>query len=131
MTDFTVNVAFTFTEERLEDLFSCARQNYWVGAWFEDDGDGNELKHPLIGDQHHTDDGWPQWREDWGNDTMKFQEDEENGLYSLTPEKIAKGLRLLSEGYPKHFGWFLDENEDAETGDIFLQLALFGTVQYG
>ena len=62
---------------------------------------------------------------------MSFHANASKGLYSLTPEKIANGLRLLATEYPKHFGWFVDSDEDADTGDFFLQLALFGKIIYG
>jgi hypothetical protein len=44
---------------------------------------------------------------------------------------IVKGLKLLSEKYPKHYADFLSENEDAITGDVFLQLAVYGDVIFG
>jgi hypothetical protein len=44
---------------------------------------------------------------------------------------IVKGLKLMSEKYPKHYADFLAENDDATTGDIFLQLALYDEIIFG
>ena len=44
---------------------------------------------------------------------------------------ITKGLELMAEKYPKHYADFLAENDDATTGDVFLQLAVFGEVVFG
>jgi hypothetical protein len=44
---------------------------------------------------------------------------------------IVKGLELMAEKYPKHYSDFLTENDDAITGDVFLQLAVYGDVIFG
>ena len=51
----------------------------------------------------------------------------------LNYSTIKRGLRLLSTSktYAHHWRDFITENEDATTGDVFLQLCLFGEVIYG
>lgn len=49
----------------------------------------------------------------------------------LDRSAIQKGLQLMAEKYPKHYADFLSKNDDAATGDVFLQLALFGEVVFG
>ncbi len=44
---------------------------------------------------------------------------------------IDRSIQLLAKKYPKHYADFVAENEDAITGDVFLQLALFGEVVFG
>ena len=44
---------------------------------------------------------------------------------------IDRGLALLPTMAPRHLADILSENDDAETGDIFLQLCLLGEVVYG
>lgn len=39
---------------------------------------------------------------------------------------IQRGLVIMAEKYPQHFGNFLAENDDADTGDCLVQCALFG-----
>lgn len=51
--------------------------------------------------------------------------------YRLDRVALKQGLQLMAEKYPKHWYNFIDENGDAETGDVFLQLCLFGSVIYG
>ncbi len=49
----------------------------------------------------------------------------------LDMEAIEQGIQLLEKLYPGLFNDFMQENEDATTGDIFLQLCLYGEVIYG
>jgi hypothetical protein len=44
---------------------------------------------------------------------------------------IARGLRLMYDTQPRHYCDFIGGNEDAITGDVFLQLCLYGEVVYG
>jgi len=49
----------------------------------------------------------------------------------LDRKAVERGLRLMAEKYPRHWGDFIAENEDACTGDVFIQCALLGEVVYG
>ena len=67
--------------------------------------------------------------------TVDDVEDLEEGV---TPEKkfinrdlIHYALGIMSTRYPRHFATFMAENEDAETGDVLLQLAALGEIVYG
>lgn len=45
---------------------------------------------------------------------------------------IERGLKLMSTLTPRrHWTAFLHEDEDAETGDVFIQLCLLGEIVYG
>lgn len=50
---------------------------------------------------------------------------------TLDLQTIAKGLQIMAEKHPKHWADFMAENDDAITGDVFLQCALLGEVIYG
>jgi hypothetical protein len=68
--------------------------------------------------------------------TLHFDgpEDEEGSFASIkaiTPAEARKALQLMASEYPSHFGDFMQENEDAETGDVFLQMLCLGEVIYG
>lgn len=52
-------------------------------------------------------------------------------IYTLTLPKVESGLKLMAEKYPHHFGNWLSEDDDATTGDVFIQCCLFGEVKYG
>jgi hypothetical protein len=58
--------------------------------------------------------------------------EKENGKkHTVTPKDIVEALELFPVKYPRQFGDFLFENDDAETGDVFLQLCVFKDVVYG
>jgi hypothetical protein len=52
-------------------------------------------------------------------------------LRRLDRAAIQKGLQLMAEKRLKHFEDIMRENEDETTGDVFLQMCLFGDVVYG
>ncbi len=62
---------------------------------------------------------------------VKLQDEPEKGEMRLGREEIQRGLELFATKTPRHFGNWLDECDDASTGDVFLQLCLFGEVVYG
>lgn len=49
----------------------------------------------------------------------------------LDMKAIEKGLWIMAEKYPNHFSDFISENDDATTGDVFLQCCLYGEVVFG
>ncbi len=51
--------------------------------------------------------------------------------HRLDKAAIQKGLKAMQEKCPRHWGDFLSGNDDATTGDVFLQCCLFGEVVYG
>jgi len=52
-------------------------------------------------------------------------------VYNLNRRSIEKGLKLMAEKNPCQFGKILNENEDAITGDVFLQFCTLGDELYG
>lgn len=44
---------------------------------------------------------------------------------------ITNALQLMADHQPRHWQDFINENEDADTGDVFFQLLCFGEVVYG
>lgn len=53
------------------------------------------------------------------------------GLYVLDLFAIDRGLKAMAVKYPHHFAAFMTENEDAATGDVFVQCCCFEEVRYG
>ncbi len=51
--------------------------------------------------------------------------------FTLDLNSIKTGLEKMALEQPRHMENFLKENEDAETGDVFLQFCLFGEIVYG
>ncbi len=60
-------------------------------------------------------------------------EDPDGDKHTLNKAAIERGKTLLStdDQYGHHLENVLQEQDDADTGDIFLQLCLFGEVIYG
>ena len=63
------------------------------------------------------------------DETEAGEEDAKRG--ELNIETMKKGLQLMATKYPHHFADFVKENDDAITGDVFLQLCLFDDIIYG
>jgi hypothetical protein len=51
--------------------------------------------------------------------------------WTLTREKLIDGLQALADKAPYHFANFVAENDDSETGDVYLQMCLFGEIVFG
>ena len=60
-------------------------------------------------------------------------EDEEGERFTLDKKAILRGKLEMENNtdYSHHFADVLNENDDADTSDVFLQLCLFGEVVYG
>lgn len=113
--------------QRLEDLLCCALEggsNYWytITHYNYPPGETSEtssLEYPHLELPFK---GGSVIIEDQFDD---FPEKE------LDMDAIEQGIQLLERLYPGLFADFIKENEDATTGDIFLQLCLYGEVIYG
>ncbi|GJE35297.1 hypothetical protein GCM10007888_28990 [Methylobacterium oxalidis] len=60
----------------------------------------------------------------------------ENGLgsgakHELTPQKLQRGLKLLSENCPERVSEMLREQSHASTADMLIQASLFGRIVGG
>jgi hypothetical protein len=49
----------------------------------------------------------------------------------ITLDDLKKGLQIMADKYDWHFKNFLEENDDAETGDVFFQCAVMGDIVFG
>lgn len=59
------------------------------------------------------------------------KDNEDGKFHRLDREAICRGLQLMADKYPEHFLDVVNENDDATTGDVFLQLCLFGELVFG
>lgn len=62
---------------------------------------------------------------------VRDTEDEDSEPKRLDLDSIQKGLKIMAKKYPRHMNDLLNDNDDAETGDVFLQCCLFGEVIFG
>ena len=56
---------------------------------------------------------------------------EDRSEWELSIETLCKGLQVMREKSPYQFSRFVNEDSDADTGDIFFQCCLFGEVVFG
>lgn len=58
--------------------------------------------------------------------------DRETGrVIKVSPEQIQMGLARMAEQYPHHFQDMVNDNHDAVTADVLLQMCVFGELIYG
>lgn len=57
-------------------------------------------------------------------------DDAPDSTFVLNRGALKKGLEVMAKKYPRHTADFLTGNEDAETGDAFLQCCVFGDIWY-
>ena len=117
--------------QRIFDLLTCALEggsSYWAritgyktppAFWRQPD-----THHPIY---NHLDSPLSHG----GALLVEEKEVDQPISYTLNLDTIKQGLILMAHHQPRHFGNFISEKEDAETGDVFLQLALLGEVRYG
>jgi hypothetical protein len=151
-----VTVEQEIPESRIRDLLTCALEggsNYWYeivgyilpdGICYQDFREGGKF---TTEDYYHPTELIPflpgcalQFRNPFlPGGALQFRNEVLAGkLYLIDSQKILlnletiqRGLESLAKKYPKAWANFIDENEDAETGDMFLQCCLFGEVIVG
>lgn len=122
-------VPFHVTVEQVKDLLGTAIEsggsNYWVDTLDRD---------------NKTTRSEAQYRQEvpfvkGGYLTLVEQgEDAPDGkgrVFRIDLKAIKKGLAVFAQKYPKDFADFMNENDDADTADIFLQCVCFGDAIYG
>lgn len=124
-----VSVAYEIPYERLSGLLSCALEggsNYWYKIVGSGAGKADFQYYPDKRFSHIDNP-----LSTYGFLNIADREDETQAGHVLNLETIHRGLSLMAEKYPSHFQDFINDNDDAETGDVFLQLCLFGEIIYG
>lgn len=131
-TTFKIPVTTDIPIQRVSDLLCSAFEggsNYWYQI--------DKFIKPL--NFNNSEEGDEKFRHlsypiNEGGALVISADEEEEGkpvTYSLNLETIEKGLKVMAEKYPRHFNDFMQENDDACTGDVFLQCCLFGEVIFG
>lgn len=143
------SVTIDFTAEKIKGLLCSALEggsNYWYmhvrnvlrpGLRMEDFREGGKFQTP--GDYWHPLQLIPLERgcasiyttEGVGEDEMLVDDKGKPKEFRLDREAIMNGLRLIGTEYPAQFARIISGDDDAETGDVFLQLCLFGKLIYG
>ena len=71
-----------------------------------------------------------------GEATVRYDapEDDEGtfrAIKTIRKPDLVNGLAIMAEKYPRHFADLLNENDDADTHDVFMQCVVLGEVVYG
>jgi len=141
--DSAIKVAHTTPIDRVRGLLCCAFEggsNYWIDAISPNyPAHTHALDYGVGGSMqpaHEVGPGYQYWH--WsqllpttGGSVDVYVTDEITNIHTLDLTRIRTGLQLLADWHPKHFADMLTGNDDATTGDVFLQLCLFGEVIYG
>ena len=120
MTDHTVKMETVVTTDRVADLLCCALEGgstYWCEAFKPDHyPEGTEYGHEAVAH------GAP----------FRVKPDGEKWIQvHNSAEVLEETLQLMANTQPNAWRDFVQENEDAITGDVFFQLLVFGEVIYG
>ena len=139
MKDIKVIQEVNYDAERVGDLLCSAIEggsNYW---YYIIDHNRQEVGAEYLHEVPLTDDGFLVFCDKEEMDEhlriplhlTEFTPNEDTTSYKLTREGIAKGLETFRKDYPRHYSDWVQENDDACTGDVFLQCCLFGEVIFG
>lgn len=122
-----VQVEFEITPQRIADLVCTGIE-------------GGEANHWLHYFRNRTacDPGnpWYSTADFWEQKNITIEVAYDDGLTGdpvtkmITEKDVHAAMRKFAEQHPTHFRDFLDENEEAYTGDTFLQLLILGDVIY-
>lgn len=116
----SVDIKHPVKASRLVDLLCCALEggsNYWCDYSAEYSRVDSEIC--ALYDVMHD------------NYLLTVKDTFTGKEYSVTLGRMKLGLADMARKFPKHSSNFINENEDAETGDVFLQCCIFGDLIYG
>ena len=125
MSDFEVVTKTKVGRERISDLLCNAFEggsNYWADSVRVIESGNSELAGREL---NYVSDHLA-----YGA-TISIKDDEAESTYMIGEAQIQSGLDRMAEDYTHHWIDFLNENDDATTGDAFLQCCVFGEVIYG
>lgn len=129
-----VTMEMSFTNDRIKDLI-CSGMEGGIAYWariseYVDPPEAPDLNKLFTrsGSKLYKHNQYPLIP-----DAAVILEDAETGEgpWRFDLDAVKKGLQVMSQKYPKHFADFMEENEDADTGDAFIQCCLFGETVYG
>ncbi len=126
----TINVEHDITLDRISNLLCSAFEggsNYWYQI--QEFVDPKEFTFRTDENQLYKHLDYP--LNEGGAVIVGDLEDEDAKPKRLDLDAIKKGLVTMSRDYPRHMMDFINDNDDATTGDVFLQCCLFGDVIYG
>ncbi len=73
------------------------------------------------------------WQPLLNNGWIKLHDREENSWHIIDMGALQKAIQIILDKYPHHIGALIGDfnNQDALTGDVLIQCAIFGDIIYG
>jgi hypothetical protein len=134
----TITFQHAIPEQRVKDLMCCAWEggsNYWCSfkaTRLTPEADALRSDIQQARREAGEDPTFYRWEIPFlPGAALELEADDDEMLYTLTREKLIAGLTVMATKYPQHFADVLSENDDAGTGDVFLQCCLFGEIVFG
>jgi len=130
-----ININITMDPKTISDLLCCAFEggsNYWYeitgyefreGVSYADFKEGGQFTDPDC--YYHPCQIIPLHE---GCSVLISDEDQ---VTKLNRDNLVRGLEVLANKYPHHYKNIGSDEEDADTGDAYLQCCLFGDIIYG
>lgn len=126
---FTVSVIKELSNDQIAGLLCTGFEGGMTGQWAE-----------VV--RRHKPSVLPEFAGDWNeyplysfplavDGSIEIRDIETDTIHKLDRESIVKGLKIMADKYPRHFNDFIDENDDAITGDVFVQCCVLGDCIYG
>jgi hypothetical protein len=122
-----------FTHEiplnRIAELLCCATEggiSYWCYIDFGKSRKPPEIDKDIGFDAEYRHVCWPLSH----GGSLCLVDNEDNTEHYLDLAAVERGLKVMAEKYPHHLANFLKDNEDAETGDVFVQCSVLGEIVY-
>lgn len=124
MSKLYINLKIEVTDEDIDDIMTTALEGgitYWCNK--------AEVEGKYLGEYASE--------QIARGGTLKLYPADEDKTYTLTLEKLLKGIeQAIEEEYFLSYEWWgvsgIDTmNVDADVADVIIQLALFGTIVYG
>jgi hypothetical protein len=132
---------FTTNHEHLTDLLSVAT---YGNAWPVVKAFKSDAEKGLFNDCECREDKWAEgllhgkgimvydcYDENIDEDADDFTQFPESAKHHITIKNVKRGLELMRDQYPHHYADLVEEQDDLITGDVWLQLAVFGELIYG
>jgi hypothetical protein len=128
-------------DEMLIDVLESADIAYWGD--FHERSWAEKILGSELGSEHITVDAYQFARSAYrmmlnGQGEIAIEEEETHDakqktqLFALTGEKIKTALQIIAVKWPWHFKDIMtDGGGDATTGDVLIQVAIFGDIIYG
>lgn len=130
-----IQATLEFTPDQIIGLLCTGAEGGMSNSWAR----SMEGKVPKGADLSEVPEGWrdyPHYFAPFAGGVIVLEvenvkDEDEDYEVSVDLPALQRAMSLMAEKYPIHFKDFMDENEDAITGDVFLQLAVYGEVIFG